>query len=148
MAPTVTYADGDTVYREGAPADTALLVVTGKLVARDLKEKLGVGSDSVRTNANADAWSVNAPFTEEQRAQVEAEARKEEEMTEAHFQELRAALRPIERYALNFREHVVPVFDQNLAKQRLKAMEQAQTQKWEVEKLEKMKKDEEESTIL
>ena len=49
-------------------------VVTGKLVARDLKEKLGVGSDSVRTNANADAWSVNAPFTEEQRAQVEAEA--------------------------------------------------------------------------
>ncbi len=33
MAPTVTYADGDTVYREGAPADTALLVVTGKLVA-------------------------------------------------------------------------------------------------------------------
>ena len=33
-------------------------VVTGKLVARDLKDRLGVGSDSVRTNANADAWSV------------------------------------------------------------------------------------------
>jgi protease-4 len=49
-------------------------VVTGKLVARDLKKRLGVGSDAVRTNANADAWSVNAPFTEEQRAQVEAEA--------------------------------------------------------------------------
>ena len=49
-------------------------VITGKLVARDLKDRLGVGSDSVRTNANADAWSVNAPFTPEQQAQVEAEA--------------------------------------------------------------------------
>lgn len=49
-------------------------VVTGKFIARDLKDRLGVGSDSVRTNANADAWSINAPFTEEQHAQVEAEA--------------------------------------------------------------------------
>jgi protease-4 len=49
-------------------------VVTGKLVARELKDRLGVGSDSVRTNANADAWSINAPFTDEQRAHVEAEA--------------------------------------------------------------------------
>jgi protease-4 len=49
-------------------------VVTGKLVARDLKDRLGVGSDAVRTNANADAWSINAPFTCEQHAQVEAEA--------------------------------------------------------------------------
>ena len=49
-------------------------VLTGKLVARDLKGRLGVGSDAVRTNANADAWSINAPFTPEQHAQVEAEA--------------------------------------------------------------------------
>src|SRR6202000_1729328 len=49
-------------------------VVTGKLVARDLKDRLGVGSDAVRTNANADAWSINAPFTADQQAQVEAEA--------------------------------------------------------------------------
>jgi protease-4 len=49
-------------------------VVTGKLVARDLKERLGVGSDVVRTNTNADAWSVNAPFSAEQHAIVEAEA--------------------------------------------------------------------------
>jgi protease IV len=49
-------------------------VITGKLIARDLKDRLGVGSDAVRTNANADAWSANAPFTPEQRAQVEAEA--------------------------------------------------------------------------
>jgi protease-4 len=49
-------------------------VVTGKLVARGLKERLGVGSDSVRTNANADAWSPNAPFTPDQHAHVEAEA--------------------------------------------------------------------------
>lgn len=46
-------------------------VVTGKLVSRELKDKLGVGSDAVRTNANADAWSTNAPFTDEQHAQVE-----------------------------------------------------------------------------
>jgi protease-4 len=49
-------------------------VVTGKLVARDLKDRLGVGSDSVRTNTNADAWSPNAPFTADQHALVEAEA--------------------------------------------------------------------------
>lgn len=49
-------------------------VVTGKLVARDLKERLGVGSDAVRTNTNADAWSLNAPFTPEQQTMVEAEA--------------------------------------------------------------------------
>jgi protease-4 len=49
-------------------------VLTGKLVARDLKDRLGVGSDGVRTNANADAWSIDAPFTPEQHAQVEAEA--------------------------------------------------------------------------
>lgn len=49
-------------------------VVTGKLVARELKERLGIGSDSVRTNRNADAWSLNAPFTDEQHAHVEAEA--------------------------------------------------------------------------
>ncbi|SRX92016.1 putative protease IV SppA (endopeptidase IV) (signal peptide peptidase) [Mycobacterium tuberculosis H37Rv] [Mycobacterium shimoidei] len=49
-------------------------VVTGKLVARELKQRLGVGSDAVRTNANADAWSINKPFTPEQQALVEAEA--------------------------------------------------------------------------
>ena len=49
-------------------------VVTGKLVARELKGRLGVGSDSVRTNPNADAWSINQPFTDEQQAHVEAEA--------------------------------------------------------------------------
>ncbi|WKG04804.1 signal peptide peptidase SppA [Mycolicibacterium sp. HK-90] len=49
-------------------------IVTGKLVSRELKDKLGVGSDSLRTNANADAWSSNAPFTDEQHAHVEAEA--------------------------------------------------------------------------
>lgn len=49
-------------------------VVTGKLIARDLKDRLGVGSDALRTNTNADAWSVDAPFTDEQHAMVEAEA--------------------------------------------------------------------------
>jgi protease IV len=49
-------------------------VVTGKLVARELKGRLGVGSGSVRTNPNADAWSINQPFTDEQQAHVEAEA--------------------------------------------------------------------------
>jgi protease-4 len=43
-------------------------------VARELKDRLGVGSDSVRTNPNADAWSINQPFTDAQHAHVEAEA--------------------------------------------------------------------------
>jgi protease-4 len=49
-------------------------VITGKLVVRDLKDRLGVGSETVRTNANADAWSIDAPFTPQQQANREAEA--------------------------------------------------------------------------
>jgi len=49
-------------------------VLSGKLVVRDLKERLGVGSDTVRTNANADVWSVDELFTPEQQADREAEA--------------------------------------------------------------------------
>jgi protease-4 len=48
-------------------------VITGKFISRDLKTRLGVGFDTVRTNDNADAWSPNAPFTAEQQAAVEAE---------------------------------------------------------------------------
>ena len=43
-------------------------------MAHILKDRLGVGSDALRTNANADAWSIDAPFTAEQHALVEAEA--------------------------------------------------------------------------
>jgi protease IV len=49
-------------------------VLAGKLVVRDLKDRLGVGSDTVRTNANADAWSIDSPFTPEQQAHLVAEA--------------------------------------------------------------------------
>jgi len=49
-------------------------VYSGKFVIRDLKDRLGVASDGVRTNANADAWSADAPFTPQQRAHQEAEA--------------------------------------------------------------------------
>ena len=64
----------DTIVADPGTITGSIGVVTGKLVARDLKERLGVGSDSVRTNDNADAWSANAPFTVEQQAMVEAEA--------------------------------------------------------------------------
>ena len=64
----------DTIVADPGTITGSIGVVTGKLVARDLKARLGVGSDSVRTNDNADAWSPNAPFTAEQQALVEAEA--------------------------------------------------------------------------
>ncbi len=64
----------DVIVANPATITGSIGVVTGKLVARDLKERLGVGWDSVRTNTNADAWSVNSPFTAEQHAMVEAEA--------------------------------------------------------------------------
>ncbi|BBY28320.1 signal peptide peptidase SppA [Mycolicibacterium sediminis] len=64
----------DAIVANAGTITGSIGVVTGKLVARDLKERLGVGSDSVRTNANADAWSPNAPFTDDQHAQVQAEA--------------------------------------------------------------------------
>jgi protease-4 len=64
----------DTIVANPGTVTGSIGVVTGKLVARDLKERLGLGTDSVRTNTNANAWSVNTPFTAEQRAMVEAEA--------------------------------------------------------------------------
>jgi protease IV len=64
----------DAIVANAGTITGSIGVITGKLIAHDLKERLGVGSDSVRTNANADAWSVNKPFTEEQHAHIEAEA--------------------------------------------------------------------------
>lgn len=64
----------DAIVANASTITGSIGVVTGKLVARELKDRLGVGSDSVRTNENADAWSINQPFTDEQRAHVEAEA--------------------------------------------------------------------------
>src|SRR5690242_6982337 len=64
----------DAIIANAGTITGSIGVLTGKLVSRELKDKLGVGSDSVRTNTNADAWSTNAPFTDEQHAQVEAEA--------------------------------------------------------------------------
>jgi protease-4 len=64
----------DAIVANAGTLTGSIGVVTGKFVARDLKERLGIGSDSVRTNANANAWSSNAPFTDEQHTHVEAEA--------------------------------------------------------------------------
>jgi protease-4 len=67
-------AGTDTIVANPGTITGSIGVVTGKLVARDLKDRLGVGTDTVRTGANADAWSINAPFTDEQHGQVETEA--------------------------------------------------------------------------
>lgn len=64
----------DAIVANPATITGSIGVITGKLVIRDLLERLGVGLDSVRTNANADAWSIETPFTPEQRAHREAEA--------------------------------------------------------------------------
>ncbi|CAM3334930.1 signal peptide peptidase SppA [Mycobacterium colombiense] len=64
----------DAIVASPATITGSIGVITGKLVIRDLLERLGVGLDSVRTNANADSWSIEAPFTPEQRAHREAEA--------------------------------------------------------------------------
>jgi protease IV len=64
----------DAIVANPATITGSIGVFTGKLVVRDLKDRLGVSSDSVRTNANADAWSIDAPFTPQQQAHREAEA--------------------------------------------------------------------------
>jgi protease-4 len=63
----------DVIVANPATITGSIGVLTGKLVARELKHRLGVGSDAVRTNANADAWSVNSPFTDTQYELVVAE---------------------------------------------------------------------------
>ena len=64
----------DVIVANPATITGSIGVVTGKLVARELKDRLGVGTDVVRTNANADAWSINSPFTDAQHDMVRAEA--------------------------------------------------------------------------
>ena len=64
----------DAIVASPATITGSIGVITGKLVIRELLERLGVGLDTVRTNANADAWSIESPFTPEQRARREAEA--------------------------------------------------------------------------
>jgi protease IV len=64
----------DAIVANPATITGSIGVFSGKLVVRDLKDRLGVASDSVRTNANADAWSIDAPFTPQQQAHREAEA--------------------------------------------------------------------------
>lgn len=63
----------DAIVANAGTITGSIGVITGKLISRELKDKLGVGADSLRTNPNADAWSSNAPFTDEQHAQIEAE---------------------------------------------------------------------------
>jgi protease IV len=63
----------DTIVANPGTITGSIGVMTRKLIARGLKDRLGIGSDAVRSNANADAWSIDAPFTPEQHAQVEAE---------------------------------------------------------------------------
>jgi protease-4 len=64
----------DAIVASPATITGSIGVFTGKLVIRDLLERVGVGLETVRTNANADAWSIESPFTPEQRAHREAEA--------------------------------------------------------------------------
>lgn len=64
----------DAIVANAGTVTGSIGVLAGKMVARELKDRLGVGSDSIRTNENADAWSIDKPFTEAQRAHVEAEA--------------------------------------------------------------------------
>lgn len=67
-------AAADAIVANPGTITGSIGVVTGKLVARELKGRLGVGTDTVRTGANADAWSINAPFTAQQQGKVESEA--------------------------------------------------------------------------
>lgn len=64
----------DAIVADPGTITGSIGVITGKLVARGLKDRLGVGSGALRTNANADAWSPSTPFTADQHAMVEAEA--------------------------------------------------------------------------
>jgi protease IV len=63
----------DAIVANPATITGSIGVYSGKLIFRDLKHRLGIGSDVVRTNANADVWSIDAPFTPQQRAHQETE---------------------------------------------------------------------------
>jgi protease IV len=66
--------DADAIVANPGTITGSIGVMSGKLVVRDLKDRLGVGSETVRTNANADVWSADELFTPEQQADREAEA--------------------------------------------------------------------------
>ena len=66
--------DADAIVANPGTITGSIGVMSGKLVVRDLKDRLGVGSETVRTNANADVWSADELFTPKQQADREAEA--------------------------------------------------------------------------
>jgi protease-4 len=66
--------DADAIVANPGTITGSIGVLSGKLVVRDLKERLGVGSETVRTNANADVWSSDELFTPAQQEDREAEA--------------------------------------------------------------------------
>ena len=66
--------DADAIVANPGTITGSIGVLSGKLVVRDLKHRLGVGSDTVRTNANADIWSADELFTPDQQEDREAEA--------------------------------------------------------------------------
>lgn len=63
----------DTIVANPGTITGSIGVLAGKFITRGLKDKLGIASDALRTNVNADAWSSNEPFSEQQRDHVEAE---------------------------------------------------------------------------
>ncbi len=67
-ADTVVAAGADAIAANPGTITGSIGVITGKLMIRDLKGRLSVGSNTVHANANAnaDAWSADAPFTPEQ----------------------------------------------------------------------------------
>jgi protease-4 len=62
----------DAIVAHPATVTGSIGVVSGKFVARHLKERIGVAVDGVRTTPDAGMLSPNRPFTPAQRANLEA----------------------------------------------------------------------------
>ena len=62
----------DAIVAHPATVTGSIGVISGKFVARDLKQRIGVAVDGVRTTPDAGMQSPNRPFTPAQRANLEA----------------------------------------------------------------------------
>ena len=93
------------------------------------QQQLSTGSKKVQTASKSEAPEDSVSNPEASNAAL----------TQAQFKELESQLRPIDRYAIEFRTSWCPIVDTQKQMEGLQKIEESQKEDWELEKLEREK---------
>ncbi|MBI3420315.1 MAG: signal peptide peptidase SppA [Proteobacteria bacterium] len=65
-------SQADMIFADPATLTGSIGVIAGKMAGTEIWDKLGIHWGMITRGANADLWTITAPFTPEQRAKVDA----------------------------------------------------------------------------